>query len=393
MQIAQHWSLLKSLPLCLLLLSAACGDASTSQPQMSGSSGAGGASSSSSGGSTSSSTGSSGGTGGAGGASPSCMPLPACDAAPPDPGPQIAWNNGSPTGKANHRGRDLFLNPGDPQWVIAKFAYGIEPQNVLTFDNDLEDEQVDIWLLRDCGTQWEKLGSVNTTNDDIFGNGPHATVEGVKDDGGRVYFEIPADKKLDIGRHRFRLVARGDLSFTELFIEVVKPGTPTFVSDIDGTLTESEFIEFEALLAGELPPVHPDAAKAFQLLVDRGYRPQYLTARPDWLGARTRETMDFYGFPPGIIHTTTGDTGALGGAAVEYKSGELAVMKGRGILPTFGFGNTDSDAEAYDTAPISPKSNRFYYQYDDTAFGGRRIESYTELLSEFGQLPEATCPQ
>lgn len=320
------------------------------------------------------------------------MPLPACNAAPPDPGAKIPWNNSSPSGNPNHRGRDLFLNPGDPQWVLAKFAYGIEPKDILTFDNDLEAEQVDIWLLRDCGSQWEKLASVTTSDDDIFGNGPNPTVEGVKDDGGRVYFQIPKDKELGIGRHRFRLVARGDLSFTELFIEVVKPGTPTFVSDIDGTLTESEFIEFEALLAGELPPVHPDAAKAFQLLVDRGYRPQYLTARPDWLGARTRETMDFYGFPPGIIHTTTSDTGALGGAAVDYKTGELAVMKGRNILPTFAFGNTDSDAEAYDTAPISPLSNRFYYQYDDTAFGGRRIESYTELLGEFGQLPEATCP-
>ena len=96
-----------------------------------------------------------------------------CRAPPPDPGPKQGWNHSieSPlivaSGDPNHRGRDLFLNPGDPQWVIGKFAYGL-------IDKDLKEEKVDIWLLRNCGSSWEKLGTASTTLDN-----QHPAVEGV----------------------------------------------------------------------------------------------------------------------------------------------------------------------------------------------------------------------
>lgn len=371
-----------ALSVALLTLAAACG--SPSEQASSGSpGGSGGAGGSGSGGSAGSGDGGSAGSGGSGSAT--CGAVPACDAALPDFGPKLPWNNDAPDSFPNHRARDLFLNPGDPQWIIGKFAYGAD-------DNDLEDEQVDIWLLRDCGSKWEILGTALTTNDDIFGNGPHDPVEGVEDDGGRVYHQIPAQKELGLGRHKVMLVVRGDLSTTELFIEVVPKGTPVFVTDIDGTLTESEYIEFQALLEGELPPVHTDAANAFSILVSKGYRPMYLTARPEWLGRRTRDVLNANGFPPGIVHTTVTDTGAIGDSAVTYKSGELAVMKARGLQPAFGFGNAESDAEAYNNAAIDPVANRVFYQFDDTIFGGRRIESYTELLDEYAGVPEAVCP-
>ncbi|HLM76274.1 MAG TPA: hypothetical protein VK459_26385, partial [Polyangiaceae bacterium] len=347
-----------------------------------------GGSPSGSGGSGGSGSGSGGsGTGGSGGGSPgsTCGAVPACDAALPDPGPMLPWNNGEPDSFANHRGRDLFLNPGDPQWILGKFAYGKD-------DNDLEDEQVDIWLLRDCGSKWELLGTALTSNDDFFGSGPNDTVEGVKDDGGRVYFRIPAEKELGIGRHRVRMVVRGDLSGTDVYIEVVPKGTPLFVTDIDGTLTESEYIEFQALLEGELPPVHPDAAKAFSILVSKGYRPMYLTARPEWLGQRTRDVLAANKFPPGIVHTTVTDTGAVGGSAAEYKTGELAMLKARALVPSLGFGNAESDAQAYENGGIEPVTDRVFYQFDDVAFGGRRIESYTQLLEEFEGRADAVCP-
>jgi hypothetical protein len=124
----------------------------------------------------------------------------------------------------HHRGRDLFLNPGAPQTVIAKLAYGIT-------DADLNDEDVDIFVQRECGASWEKLGTAIST-----GKGPaHATVEGIEDSGGRVFFEIPADERLGPGRHRIRVIVRGDGSSTDLFLDVVEPNTPIFVSDVDGT--------------------------------------------------------------------------------------------------------------------------------------------------------------
>lgn len=245
----------------------------------------------------------------------------------------------------------------------------------------MHEEQVDIWLLRDCGTQWELLGSAMTSND-----GENATVEGVEDTGGWIYFKIPPEKQLGVGVHRIHMVLRGDLTTADQIIDVEPPNTPVFVSDIDGTLTSSENAEFPALLTGSLPDVHPDAAAAFQILVEKGYRPLFLTARPEWLGSRTRELLDTDGFPIAAAHTTLTYTGATGDAAIQYKTDELAALKKRFPTPSFAFGNTASDAQAYENAGVTPKDHRIFYQYDDT-LGGRRIESYTELLKEFESLP------
>ncbi|MFO0617515.1 MAG: phosphatidylinositol transfer protein [Polyangiaceae bacterium] len=335
----------------------------------SGTSGTSDAASSGAQGSTSSTSTSGSGSGGAGGVPGAwCGPIPACDAAAP------AGND--PTDSPNHRGRDLFLNPGDPQWILAKFTWGS------LADFDYHGEDVDIYLNRDCGTQWEWLGTAVTTND-----GDHATVEGVEDTGGRVYFQIPADKEVGLGRHRVRLVMKSDNSSTELFIEVVPKGTPVFVSDVDGTLTTDEYAQVGALFTGTLPDSHPFAAEVFQKLVAKGYHPFYLTARPEVLGQSTRDFLSQRGFPAGIAHTTLTKSGATGAEAATFKSNELAMLAQKGMLPTYGFGNTASDAQAYENASISPVDRRVFYQFDDTSFGGRRIESYEELKAEVDALP------
>ena len=216
------------------------------------------------------------------------------------------------------------------------------------------------------------------------------TVEGVEDTGGRVYVSLAPDAALPLGRHRVHMVVRGDLTSASGIIEVVEPQTAMFVTDVDGTLTTYETEEFSALLTGQTPMANPSAAEALWLLAERGYRPFYLTARPEYLVERTREFIATRGFPPGVIHTTTTLTGATGSAAVTYKNGELAALAARGLVPAYGIGNTDSDAEAYATAGIQPDTARIFFQFTDS-FGGRRIESYTELLDEFGALPPA-CP-
>lgn len=316
----------------------------------------------------------------------SCSPYvpPKCDAPPPDPGIKAGFRNTSSsitaaTGFANHRGRDMFYLATDTQWVIGKFAYGV-------FDDDIKDEDVDVWLLRDCGTKWEKLGTAVTSLDK-----QNPTVEGVSDSGGRIYFKIPTNKALGLGRHRLRLVVKGDLSATEMFIEVVPKNMPIFISDVDGTLTTSENAEFPALLTGNLPDAHPDAAAALRALASKGYRPYYVTARPEFLVGRTREFLDTNNFPPGLVHTTLTLTGATGSAAAAYKTGELTMIANRGLVPSWGFGNTDSDADAYHNGNIQPLDHRIFFQYTDTVHGGKRIESYTELIGPFTKLPNA-CP-
>ncbi|MGK3964258.1 lipin/Ned1/Smp2 family protein [Sorangium sp. So ce1667] len=345
-------------------------------------SGAGGDAASGAGGEASSGSGGEASSSGGGAPDARCDPPPSCDAAPPDPGEELAWNH--PTsyliagaGRPSHRGRDLYLTPDDPQWIIGKFAYGIT-------DKDLKGERVDVYLLRGCSGAWERLGSAITTEDDAA----HREVEGVVDSGGRVFFEIPAAQRLGPGRHRVHLVVRGDLSSTDLFIEVVPRGAPMFVSDVDGTLTGTETEEFTKLLTGSLPDAHPRAAAAFHRLTAKGYRPMYLTARPEWLVQRTRDFLETYGFPPGIVHTTLDLTGALGQAAADYKITELLqLFSGREIVPAWAFGNTATDAAAYDSAGVMPLTRRVFYQFDDALFGGRRIDDYAELLTEIDALP------
>ncbi len=306
-----------------------------------------------------------------------CLPVPDCLAVPPPPpGPRLDWEHFESTlvvasGSARHRGRDMFYNPGDTQWAMAKFAYGLT-------DWDLEDEQVDLYVLRGCEGEWEFLGPTFTTYED-----DHATVEGVEDSGGRVYFQIP--EPLGIGRHRVHMVVRGDGTSADTYIEVVEPGTPIILSDIDGTLTTDEWERLIDFLLDNIPDVNEGAPQALQALVDRGYRPMYLTARPEFLGDRTYEFIEQRGLPPGIIHTTLSATGAMGSEAVGYKTGEFAALAARGLVPAWVFGNTDSDAEAYDNAGILPLSNRIFFQHEDP-LGGRTIQSYLELVDEFEAL-------
>ncbi|MSP26860.1 MAG: phosphatidylinositol transfer protein, partial [Myxococcales bacterium] len=220
-------------------------------------------------------------------------------------------------------------------------------------------------------------------------------VEGVVDTGGRVYFEIPRGKELGLGRHRVHLIVKGDLSSTDQFIEVIEPTAQVFLSDVDGTLTVKETEEFSALLAGVQPAAHPDAAAVLGELVQKGYRPFYLTARPEWLTERTRRFLHERGFPPGVVHTTLSKIGALGDKAVQFKSGELAALAMKGIVPKMAFGNTHSDTGAYQNAGIMPLHNRIFFQLS-CPHGGRRIEAYGELLSEFNAAAltanEATSP-
>ena len=321
--------------------------------------------------------GSGGGEAGSGGsANVTCPVIPACDAPLPNPGTATGWNSIIPPfGDPNHRGRDMFYNPGDEQWILAKFAYG-------AIDDDITGEYVDMYLLRDCADTWEFLGTATTTND-----GAHPTVEGVEDTGGRVYYQIPTDKQLGLGWHRVHFVVKGDLSTTDLYIHVVEKGAPVIVSDIDGTLTTYETEEFVALATGSLPAMQKDASNLFNIYAEKGYNIFYMTARPEWLGARTRAFFEQYGFPRGIVHTTLTKSGALGNEAATYKTNELQMIANRGLIPSYAFGNTDSDAAAYFNAQVQPDDHRIFIQFDDTAHNGRRIEQYTELLGEAEALP------
>ena len=272
----------------------------------------------------------------------------------------------------------LRLVEGDEQWILAKFTKWGFPS-----DKDVIGSKVHVFLDRNCSGEWVELGTTVTTDE-----GDHPAIEGVEDSGGRVYFQIPADQKLELGRHRVHLVDEDQWETADALIDIVPKGAPFFVSDVDGTLTTSENEEAYDFLAGNLPDANPFAPQALSILANKGYRPMYLTARPEWLDRRSREFVEVHSFPRGIIHTTTLYEGANGDSAALYKSGEFALLKQKGLVPTFVFGNKDSDATAFDNAGIEPLDHRFFFQFTDATHGGRRIESYEELLAEFEALPD-----
>jgi hypothetical protein len=311
-------------------------------------------------------------------AQPACSGTSAPELAPVRPFNHYLSSATAASGPAFHRGRDQILSWGEPQWVIGKMTYTY-------VDKDLIDEDVDIFVERSCAGTWEKLGSVKTTDN----SGAHASVEGVDDDGGRVFFEIPKEKQLAIGRHRVRLVVAADQTSTDLTIDVLPQGSPIVVSDVDGTLTASENAEYPALLDGTLPAAQPRAAEMLTALTAKGYHVVYLTARPEWLTGRTHEFLKASGFPPGIVHTTTSETGALGAFASTFKANELALLQGHGHTIQWAFANQPSDTDAFETAKINPLDHRVFLRQDDP-HGGRRIEAYSEILPTITALP-ATC--
>ncbi len=314
----------------------------------------------------------------------SCALRPKCDAPLPDLGPKSDWRHTSTKitvalGSARHRGRDQFYKPGSKQWAIGKFAYGAN-------DDDIKDEDVDVYLLRDCGTTWKKLGTYQTTQD-----GAHTTEEGVIDTGGRIYVDISSvDAPLGVGRHRIHFVVKGDLSGADQFIEVLPDGARIVVSDIDGTLTTSESASWTEAFGASPPGANPGSPEVLTTLAERGFYVFFLTARPEWFVQKTRDWLTLRGFPPGMLHTTFSIIGETGSAAIEFKTSELATLKTKtGITPTYGFGNTDSDSAAYENANLQPPANRYFFKYTDTR-GGTTHDDYSKLVPGFAALP-AVC--
>ncbi|MEZ4394867.1 MAG: phosphatidylinositol transfer protein, partial [Polyangiales bacterium] len=110
--------------------------------------------------------------------------------------------------------------------------------------------------------------------------------------------------------------------------------------------------------------------------------------RPEWLEATTHTWLRDNGFPRGIVHTTLGLTGALGGAALTFKTDEMAALRARfGVAPEIGIGNTDSDAAAYAGQGVR---SRFLYRFSGDLMGGTLVEDYNALAASLRGLP-ALC--
>jgi hypothetical protein len=251
-------------------------------------------------------------------------------------------------GDASHRGQDVLVVVGQPQRLVAKFAYG-------QLDKDLKDEAVDIYVQRavPCG-EWSLLGQAWTTKD-----GDKGTVDGVEDDGGRVFFDITEERRLPLGRYPIRMRVRGDGTVAAFELVVVPPKTMVVVFDIDGTLTTRDKEITKEYLAELVnidydPVMYEGAVEVVKAWAEKGYTIAYVTGRPDWLRELSEKWLRAKGFPPGVLHLadTMHQVLPTSGGVAKYKSDYLKSLQARGLFVAAAYGNATTDIEAFAAAAI-----------------------------------------
>lgn len=253
-------------------------------------------------------------------------------------------------GPANHRAQDVIAVTGADQLLIGKFAYG-------PFDKDLKGEDVQIYMQKSppCGP-WILLGSAVTSQD-----GQYGSKYGMLDDGGRIFFTVPAAHRRPVGRYPVRLLARGDNSIASHTLYVVAPSTDTVVFDIDGTLTTDDFQLVSQLFAKlqngtYVPKPYAKAADVPAAWAGKGYLVIYLTGRPDSLRGITRPWLRQQKMPPGPLHLTDTLSQALSTSSgvAKYKADFLKkTVKVASVALKAAYGNATTDIEAYESASVS----------------------------------------
>jgi hypothetical protein len=328
--------------------------------------------------------------------SPPLADLAACAQPTPfvPPGKPAGWKQATTPilvttmGAANHRGQDVIALAGAPQLLVGKFAYGV-------VDKDLKSEEVEVFVQEQppCGP-WVSLGVALTSED-----GQHGTKYGIEDDGGRVFFTVPAAHARPVGRYPVRMLVRGDHSMARFALVVVPPATSSVVFDIDGTLTTDDFQLvsqlFSKLLAGSYTPkTYAAADQVVKAWSARGYLVVYLTGRPDTLREVTLDWLRGQGFPPGAVHLTDTLAQALPTSAgvAKYKSDFLALaQQGAKLALEAAYGNAATDIEAYATAGV-PKARTFIIGPEAGKQGTTAIADYPGHLPSLASLPPAPVP-
>jgi len=272
-----------------------------------------------------------------------------------------------------------------PQVLVGKFAYGV-------FDKDLEDEDVETYLQADapCGL-WESEGVLDTSED-----GEHGQRHGIRDDGGRIFLELPAGRRRPLGWHPVRMLVHGDHSVAAFRLGVVPAGAQAVVFDIDGTLTTADFELihelFDDLFAGDyVPEMYPAAVDVVRTWHDLGYLVIYVTGRPDMLRRISERWLREQGFPPGALHLTDTNQQALPTerGVARYKAEFLERLhEDLGLDIVAAYGNASTDISAYEQAGV-PKERTYIIGAHAGDEGTVGVEDYGTHLLDLQDEPPA----
>ena len=228
----------------------------------------------------------------------------------------------STLGSPRHRGYDLIAVESDEKQTLGgKLAY-------TKTDNDLEHEEVVVFACVDH--QWQRLGRTET------------------DGHGRFELELVADKRLPPGTRDLFAVAPGDGSGVRFLAYVARVGESVIISDLDGTVTESETAMARTVLFGDDIAHRLGAPQAFAA---SGKTIVYLSSRGDAFTNATRQWLAEHGFPPGPLRLARSFVTKPGPKTIAFKS---TVLRELPVPIHAAIGNRATDIAAYTNAGISP---------------------------------------
>jgi len=268
-------------------------------------------------------------------------------------------------GGPNHRIRDLILPLGGTGKLRGHFTYG-------TLDSDLGDEMVELWVQTCPG--WVKWGALAT------------------DSNGIVYFDVPAS--LPAGDYRVKMVLLGDQTVADGVIAAWPAGVQAVVTDIDGTLTTSDWELFQDVIFGASAAMYPDANTAMQQFSKKDYRLVYVTGRPQMVNRYSRIWLADHAFPLGPLFLTEDVAQTLPTATgvQKFKADLLNDLKSAVKVNWIaGFGNATTDIGAYYAAGL-PKDKVFIIGSNAGAEGSTPIISYTAMLPQLFSWQAAVQP-
>lgn len=220
-------------------------------------------------------------------------------------------------GEPRHRGIDVATSASVDQVLVAELGY-------TAADKAVEDEDVELSVCdRD---HWRTLGRARTDHE------------------GRATLVLTGSARLPVGLHTL-FAAAADHHGASFVAYVAPPHAPTFVTDIDGTLTSSENGIVRAVLSNSDLDEQPGASAALRALAAT-HQPIYLTARPHAYIELTRRWLAAHGYPRGPILTAEHLTRP--GHAYEHKKRVLDALAAAGIVPRIAIGNRASDVRAYE---------------------------------------------
>ncbi|HWO20428.1 MAG TPA: hypothetical protein VNO30_16780 [Kofleriaceae bacterium] len=268
-------------------------------------------------------------------------PAPAAAAPTTSGAPSTAPCAGPPSGYVGsyrHRRNRLYKSLGSPRFRGVDLI-AMEDDSVQTLggklaytaaDKDVWDEDVDVYACYPDG--WRYIDHARTNRE------------------GRFEISLTGSFRLPPGMRDLYVHVPGHGGGVRFLAYVALRGTTAVVSDIDGTLTESEDAIFNTVLFGDDIAHQPHAPRALAD-VAAGRLIIYVTSRGDQYTEVTRRWLALHGFPRGPLRLARSTITQPGAKTVAFKTGVLRALR---IPVAVGIGNRASDVAAYANAGLSP---------------------------------------